>query len=152
MKLYLGYRSVPELDAFPPDERKRVWDECLWKAFRRHPSTWPCHLAAPAVIASIPLWAGAYSGTVSILPGVLVGGLAVFIVTVAAHQWPARLAIHYVRRRLPGRCSGCGYDLTGNESGVCPECGRPAGGKVDPVNTQAANLADSRAPDDRPTA
>jgi hypothetical protein len=22
-------------------------------------------------------------------------------------------------------CAGCGYDLTGNESGVCPECGRP---------------------------
>ena len=21
-------------------------------------------------------------------------------------------------------CEGCGYDLTGNESGVCPECGR----------------------------
>ena len=21
------------------------------------------------------------------------------------------------------RCSRCGYDLTGNESGVCPECG-----------------------------
>ncbi len=27
------------------------------------------------------------------------------------------------RHRLPGHCS-CGYDLTGNESGVCPECGR----------------------------
>jgi hypothetical protein len=23
----------------------------------------------------------------------------------------------------PGRCSRCRYDLTGNESGVCPECG-----------------------------
>lgn len=22
-------------------------------------------------------------------------------------------------------CRGCGYDLTGNTSGVCPECGRP---------------------------
>jgi hypothetical protein len=26
-------------------------------------------------------------------------------------------------RRRPGCCSECGYDLTGNESGVCPECG-----------------------------
>lgn len=24
-------------------------------------------------------------------------------------------------------CSHCGYDLTGNESGVCPECGNAAG-------------------------
>lgn len=23
----------------------------------------------------------------------------------------------------PGKCSNCGYDLTGNTSGVCPECG-----------------------------
>ena len=29
------------------------------------------------------------------------------------------------RRRL-GRCAGCGYDLTGNVSGVCPECATPA--------------------------
>ena len=30
------------------------------------------------------------------------------------------------RRRLPpGRCPNCGSDLTGNVSGVCPECGEP---------------------------
>ncbi len=27
------------------------------------------------------------------------------------------------RRRREGRCLACGYDLTGNTSGVCPECG-----------------------------
>jgi len=27
-----------------------------------------------------------------------------------------------------GRCERCGYDLTGNVSGVCPECGRRLGG------------------------
>jgi hypothetical protein len=26
-------------------------------------------------------------------------------------------------RRSRGLCPGCAYDLTGNESGVCPECG-----------------------------
>jgi hypothetical protein len=26
----------------------------------------------------------------------------------------------------PSLCAGCGYDLTGNISGVCSECGRPA--------------------------
>jgi hypothetical protein len=25
----------------------------------------------------------------------------------------------------PGLCNGCGYNLTGNVSGYCPECGRP---------------------------
>jgi len=24
----------------------------------------------------------------------------------------------------PGHCTACGYDLTGNTSGVCPECGK----------------------------
>jgi ABC-type ATPase with predicted acetyltransferase domain len=27
------------------------------------------------------------------------------------------------RRYAAGRCAECGYDLTGNTSGVCPECG-----------------------------
>ena len=28
------------------------------------------------------------------------------------------------RRKLgPNTCPGCGYDLTGNETGACPECG-----------------------------
>jgi hypothetical protein len=35
-----------------------------------------------------------------------------------AHLWRA------VSRRGPGVCQSCGYDLTGNVSGVCPECGR----------------------------
>ena len=30
------------------------------------------------------------------------------------------------RRRPPGHCPKCGYDLTGNTSGLCPECGRAA--------------------------
>jgi hypothetical protein len=25
----------------------------------------------------------------------------------------------------PGKCRKCGYDLTGNQSGLCPECGTP---------------------------
>ncbi|MCP4591424.1 MAG: hypothetical protein GY842_11815 [bacterium] len=30
------------------------------------------------------------------------------------------------RRRRKGLCTTCGYDLTGNESGRCPECGAEA--------------------------
>lgn len=35
------------------------------------------------------------------------------------------------RRREPGRCLRCRYDLTGNRSGRCPECGQwtSAGGE-----------------------
>lgn len=31
------------------------------------------------------------------------------------------------RRARSGRCAQCAYDLTGNTSGVCPECGTPIG-------------------------
>ena len=30
-----------------------------------------------------------------------------------------------------GRCGRCGYDLTGNTSGVCPECGAPVPQKAE---------------------
>ncbi len=29
------------------------------------------------------------------------------------------------RRRMPGHCHVCAYNLTGNVSGICPECGTP---------------------------
>ena len=32
---------------------------------------------------------------------------------------------HYRRMRLFPRCLNCGYQLTGNTSGICPECGEP---------------------------
>ncbi len=31
----------------------------------------------------------------------------------------------YRKPRLPNHCPKCGYNLTGNTSGVCPECGTP---------------------------
>jgi hypothetical protein len=30
------------------------------------------------------------------------------------------------RRFRAGLCGACGYDLTGNVTGVCPECGQAA--------------------------
>ena len=34
------------------------------------------------------------------------------------------LAWRRARMRRPGHCLNCGYDLIGNVSGVCPECGK----------------------------
>ncbi len=36
---------------------------------------------------------------------------------------PSALLWRRHRLTLPGHCSQCGYNLTGNTSGVCPECG-----------------------------
>jgi hypothetical protein len=37
------------------------------------------------------------------------------------------------RRTPPGHCKICGYNLTGNLSGICPECGVSTGGKGTPL-------------------
>ena len=41
---------------------------------------------------------------------------------IQAGRWVAR---HWRRSLLAGLCSSCGYNLTGNTSGICPECGTP---------------------------
>ena len=38
-----------------------------------------------------------------------------------------------LRRRKPGHCIACGYDLAGNTTGICPECGGAAGGQEQPA-------------------
>lgn len=38
--------------------------------------------------------------------------------------------------RLPGECGRCGYNLTGNTSGVCPECAMPI-----PVKQESASAS-----------
>ena len=47
----------------------------------------------------------------------LIPPLLVLIIPTAYLWWRDR------RRIPPGHCQKCGYDLTGNVSGVCPECG-----------------------------
>lgn len=58
------------------------------------------------------------------------GELAAILLCTLAYAlcvWIAYHAVtyHYTPKYEAGQCRGCGYDLTGNQSGVCPECGRP---------------------------
>ena len=55
-----------------------------------------------------PVIGAPFGGCGAILTGFTVGATVAF--------WPRR-------RPKPGCCSSCGYDLTGNVSGRCPECG-----------------------------
>ena len=48
-------------------------------------------------------------------------------IILAAVVLPALYLFYRDRRRIqPGHCPHCGYNLTGNTSGVCSECGEPA--------------------------
>jgi hypothetical protein len=58
---------------------------------------------------------------------VLWAGLLVDATGVVATAWmplPVSAVVRRVRRRRTGGCRGCGYDLRGLPTGVCPECGR----------------------------
>ena len=63
-----------------------------------------------------------------------------FLVTVLA-AYPAITLIgahvRRYRRRRKNLCLHCAYDLTGNVSGVCPECGRKIVGQVEELPSDA---------------
>lgn len=63
-------------------------------------------------------------------------------------------AILRKRRSRRGLCARCGYDLTGNVSGVCPECGQasaraapaPAAAGADSISASAGDTVETAAP------
>jgi hypothetical protein len=70
---------------------------------------------------------------------------AVFLPVVRA-SYQSRIR---ARRRARGHCAVCGYDLTGNESGVCPECGTvSAAASTSPASSPTAS---TRCPEAPPT-
>lgn len=83
------------------------------------------------------------------LPIVLIALLTLPILASAINK-----AIALLRKRvpLPGHCVACGYDLAGNTSGVCPECGQyvasrtptPAEGSGDPLRPAPEPPGESR--------
>jgi hypothetical protein len=75
------------------------------------------------VVTGILGWAVASSGSGDVVQQIMLLFAGAALV-VAAVQAPVRA--------FAGRCDRCGYDLTGNVSGACPECGNlmdePLGG------------------------
>ena len=55
---------------------------------------------------------------------ILTAAFASVVATFAIQRWLVRRALW---RHFGFLCSSCGYDLTANASGVCPECGRAVG-------------------------
>lgn len=80
-------------------------------------SVWGTSSLAVFVIAS-GLWAAYWTFGAGLLM-VFVGSL-LFPISINSKDWERRL--ERIRR---GQCPECAYDLTGNVSGTCPECGAP---------------------------
>jgi len=78
-----------------------------WNAFPPSPQSWSLTLASPVGVGLslhrlyVPFW------------------MALILVTAVTI-----LVWRYDPRPPPGHCQYCGYNLTGNVSGRCPECGK----------------------------
>lgn len=71
---------------------------------------------ARMVVLPFAAYEAAFFFLVAAIPGVLLQGLYILLMV---RVWRTR------ERSSP--CGTCGYDLTGNESGTCPECGEAIG-------------------------
>jgi hypothetical protein len=55
-----------------------------------------------------------------------IGLVAAWVGVLAPYIWSERKRSECDRRERSDPCRRCGYSLTGNVSGVCPECGMRA--------------------------
>ena len=108
----------------------KVWGGVLWLAWGDLPG-WPIRPTSYAFGTDwyVPGGFGVYP-----IPFYGSGGASRWLyvpfwpLVVLAAGWIACPAVRSWNRHRLGLCSRCGYDLTGNESGVCPECGTISAG------------------------
>jgi hypothetical protein len=105
-------------------------DDAIFPYWEEGPGVYSCKLRRASFLLKLPLGHGAYAvspspfkrPSVYTLPG---WGSGVVTLMFAAYPTIAfiRGPLRRWRRSRGGLCLKCGYDLTGNVSGVCPECG-----------------------------
>lgn len=117
------------MENVPEAERRELWDEAFShsKSQRQTRLVWPLIVVVFAVALTLGDWffASRFNpGWPRIVPMVILGGVGGF--GFAAVLWIVQrhLMQRYLWQRLPHLCNQCGYDLTGNTSGRCPECGQ----------------------------
>jgi len=112
-----------------------VYAVAIWAVTLIYRRRWQAFAAIP--ISVIPIAFGAKLCVVYLIERdgpavpvyVLAGGYSALIVMVGL-----LIAVQPRKRPAEKPCPACGYDLIGNLSGVCPECGldmnQPRGGKI----------------------
>jgi hypothetical protein len=127
MKFYWTPNSFPELANVSQAERDRIWKRCESRA-RRHPAMW--FFYAGFIVFMVLFNVGMncadhLAAWYSITPKALdyARWFFFFLGILAFAQFRLQIPRRYIPAELPNHCRGCGYDLTGNVSGTCPECG-----------------------------
>lgn len=127
-----AFHALPEVRDLPDERRQQIWQRAIGPTFR-HWEAWGAILVL-LVVVPIPFIlcamlftmlrdSGTFVRIVSSL-ALVFGAAAGGILGIAAASRVLVIAMRpYIRRQLPGYCPACAYDLTGNDSGRCPECG-----------------------------
>ena len=134
-----------ELREVPAGQRWTL-ETSAWKNVR---SRWyilpmliiPTLLAAAGFLGGMALYGTRFNPNV---PGQILAGLgALFglVVGLLIFAWVyTRIIPRELWKLAPHLCSGCGYNLTANASGACPECGR----EIDTQRTDDAGKLSSQ--------
>ena len=118
--LLVGWGSRDDISMLDPRQFISSFDFAFW------------HLnigwAAPASQGISLEWApDGFAYYVGVLDGVTVVQIPLWIIVALFATYPfivfIRGPLRRWRRKKKGLCLKCGYDLTGNVSGVCPDCG-----------------------------
>ena len=127
----------PELKRFEAgDERDRAW-RCAIRDCLPIKDLWPYalvlffFLGVPLIsLLGYQIWRicrGQINSAFDFCVGFLPGGLAPIGALAVVAYFPRTKIRTHLRRQLNKSnmptCMNCGYDLTGNTSGICPECG-----------------------------
>jgi hypothetical protein len=114
-----------EFKALPAADRRRIFHRCYRRALRRPVVFLPLIIGTAGMMfaAQFLLWKAVSQ------PGFLlkwlVSMLAIGMVSVVFARYVTIVLREELRLISIGCCLKCWYDLTGNESGICPECGTP---------------------------
>ena len=112
--MYLGNMPTAEYRQF----QKRIRDYCAvgpdGQMYWLNKRMWRVFQTSSGEIVAVSIW------------GMLANAACVGVLAAAILSGPRLMRAARVRfLPSPGRCARCRYDLTGNVSGVCPECGTP---------------------------
>lgn len=126
-----AWRWFPELERVDRGDRWRLWRAAYTPILRR-PTYWLIAVATQigaqwALVAPTSRLArthGFYRPWMQWLLPLVVAALACYVI-IWLMRWriTRNLREELNRRSLP-TCMNCGYNLTGNTSGTCPECGK----------------------------
>lgn len=121
-----GYIGVMMLRRHPCPENSRVWPTTLvpilaglWGSALEVQQRW-ADLSHP-LSGLVPSWRT--TAVIMMIVPLSMGAMGAGILPILAWAWR--------RMHRPGTCYGCGYDLRGNTSHRCPECGLQLGGDED---------------------